>query len=273
MSPEILGRLGKQDPADILARRKVYIAPLIPYSQGAPDGYEERFKAYWTAVDKQVAALESRAGPVKHVFAEGVSRGGQAGLNALERTNKAAYDVVLARVKAGAVFEPFEDEEIFAQVLDWGRSLQQGFVSRTVANTVQNAFRVASEARQKQLNTRLNEGVRQMEAALLLASRADGVQTPGDMERFIVSPPELDELERWVRQANETILKAMEEEEARAAAEMGIDPHAGHAHGPVAPAGMAAPGRMPPRPGPQRPPGQTPPPPQTPGGLWTPGQQ
>ncbi len=263
MPPDILGRLMKPDAADMLNKRKVYIALLIPYSPGAPEGFDERYQAYWNAVDRQVAALESRTGPAKHIFVEGVVRGGQAGLNMLERSNKSAADVAAARLKSGAVFESFEDEELFGQVVDWGRCLQMGFISRTVATLAQQSFRAASESRQKHLQSKVNDSLKQMEAALLLVSSNDSVQLPSDVERFLVSPPELDELERWVLTVNEEVMRAMEQEESAMGQRLGsaADPHAGHSHGPVSP---AAPMRPAPRPA-------APPPQQKPGGLWTPG--
>lgn len=257
--------MNKPDAGDLLARRKVYIALLVPLSPGAPDGFDERFDAYWKAVDRGIAQLEAHAGTVKRVFVEGVARGGQAGLNLLEKSNATAHQLVTTRLKAGAVMESFEDEGLFAEMLDWGRCLQAGFVSRKVAETVTSAFQAASAARLKHLQARLNDGVKQMEAALLLTSRADSVAPPRDMERFLVSPPELDELERWVRQANEAILKAVEEEEGRL---MQDEPgHEGHGHGPLSSAGgLRAAG-----------PRQAPPPPPQSGtggkGLWTPGQR
>ncbi len=255
----------KPDAADALNKRKVYICLLVPYSPGAPEGFDALYEAYWKAVDVNVAALEAKLGPVRHVFIEGVPRGGQAGLNLLERSNKAASEVVGTRLKGGAIFEVFEDEELFAQVLDWGRCLQAGFVSRVVAASVQASFRAASEERQKHLQSRINDSLKQMEAALLFTSSNDSVRIPADVERFVVAPPELDELERWVRTVNEEVLKAMEQEEARLGGGTAgsADPHAGHGHGPMAP--PAAPPVRPQRPA------APPPPQQKPGGLWTPG--
>ena len=50
------------------------------------------------------------------------------------------------------------------------------------------------------------------------AAGDQNIELPDDVERFIVSPPELDELSRWVEQANQAIQKQMAEEQARAAA-------------------------------------------------------
>ena len=273
MSQE-LGQIPRPEAGDVLGKRKAYIALLVPPSPNAPEGYEERFLAYWKSLDRHVSGLEAKAGPVRRIFVEGVSRGGQAGLNMMERSNPVAADLVTARIKAGAVFEPFEDEPLFAEVLDWGRCLQAGFASRKVAETVQTAFRNASAERQKHLQERLNSAVKPGEAALLLATRGDSVMPPAGMERFLVSPPELDELDRWVRAANEAIMKEVEEEEKRMMEEeerlAGGQPLAGRRPEPVEGPlqGRAsrpdAPGQQPPPP---------PPPPGRPGGLWTPGQR
>ena len=40
-------------------------------------------------------------------------------------------------------------------------------------------------------------------------------QFPDDVERFVVAPPELDQLERWVRAANDAIRKEAENKTER----------------------------------------------------------
>jgi hypothetical protein len=129
---------------------------------------------------------------------------------------------------------------------------------------VSDAFKKASEERLKHLQSKLNEAIKLMEASLLLATRFDSVSPPPDVERFQVSPPELDELERWVRQANEAILRAVEDEELRLMAE---EAQAAGRQAHTSPAATARPA------GPQTRQSPPPPPPQRPGGLWTPGQR
>ncbi|GEM_PF-115583 len=272
MTPE-LGQIHRPEAGDVIGRRKAYVGLLVPPSPNAPEGYEERYQAYWKSLDRHITSLEAKAGPVKHVFVEGVSRSGQAGLNMLEKSNPVAASLATTRLNSGAVFEQFEDEALFGEVLDWGRCLQLGFVSRKVAETVHAAFRNASAERQKQLQQRIDSAVKPGEAVLVLGTRSDSVPLPAGMERFLVSPPELDELERWVRQANEVVMRELEAEERRMAEEeerlAGAHGHAGHTH-------VAAPQtpQTPPRPV-GAPVQQPPPPPRAggPGGLWTPGQR
>jgi hypothetical protein len=65
------------------------------------------------------------------------------------------------------------------------------------------------------MSQRLSEGILESEAAVLLTGDQN-IELPDGVERFIVSPPELDELSRWVEQANQAIQQQMAEEQARA---------------------------------------------------------
>ena len=67
------------------------------------------------------------------------------------------------------------------------------------------------------MEQRLSQGILESEAAVLLTGDQN-IALPDGVERFIVSPPELDELSRWVEEANKAIQQQMAEEQARAAA-------------------------------------------------------
>ena len=217
MAAEELGNLGKAPAGDIMTSRKVYMVTLVQPAPGAPDGFEERYNAYWEAVEHQVSQLEAKAGTVMRIFAEGVIGRGDDAMLMVQQTNPGAHRMVRQRVSAGAVFEEFEDTDIFGQVIDWGRCLQSGLINQTVANTIQAHYTEAADKRSTHLLNRLDEGILESEAALLLTGDQN-LPLPDGVEKFVVSPPELDELERWVQQANEAIRQQMAEEQARAAA-------------------------------------------------------
>jgi hypothetical protein len=163
--------------------------------------------------------------------------------------------LVRQRVSAGAVFEEFEDTDLFGQVIDWGRCLQSGLINRTVADTIQEKYTEASDKRIAHLQKRLEEGILESEAAVLLSGDPN-IALPEGVERFVISPPELDALERWVQQANEAIRQQMAQEQAQAQTAGGGDApgHEGHNHGPAGHGGPPASG------------------PESGGsGLWTPG--
>ena len=236
-----LGRIDRPEAGDLMTRRKAYLVSMVQTAPDADPEFTDHYEAYWRAVDEQVASLELRAGPVNRVLVEGVGFGGEEGLLRVQQADPQAHRLVKSRVDSGAVLEPYEDQDLFEQIVDWGRMLQYGFVSQTVADTVRNAFESAGQKRHEHTKQRLEESIQETEAALIIASSDVGDVLPAEMERFIVSPPELDRLIRWVRDQAE---KAQREAEARmrAAAQQG-------------PAGQQDPGST------------------TSSGLWTPGEQ
>jgi hypothetical protein len=256
MTSEDLGSVGKAEAGDILTSRKVYLVTMVQPSQGAPNGFEEKYNDYWNAVDTHLSQLEAKAGVVMRVFAEGVIGRGDDAMLMVQQSNPGAHRLVRQRVSAGAVFEEFEDTDLFGQVIDWGRCLQSGLINRTVADTIQEKYTEASDKRIAHLQKRLEEGILESEAAVLLSGDPN-IDLPEGVERFVISPPELDALERWVQQANEAIRQQMAEEQARAQAQGGggdAPGHEGHNHGPAGHGGPAASGPEP-----------------SGSGLWTPG--
>ncbi len=217
MAAEELANLGKVPAGDILTNRKVYMVTLIQPSQGAPSGFEDIYNRYWAAVEQQVSQLEAKAGVVMRIFAEGVIGRGDDAMLMVQQTNPGAYQFVRQRVSAGAVFEEFEDTDLFGQVIDWGRCLQSGLINHTVADTIQGHYTEAADKRVTHLANRLSEGILESEAAVLLGGDPN-IALPESVEKFVISPPELDELERWVAQTNEAIRQQMADEQARAAA-------------------------------------------------------
>jgi hypothetical protein len=105
MAAEELGSVGKAPAGDILTSRKVYIVTMVQPSPGAPDGFMERYNAYWTAVENQLSQLEAKAGRVVRVFAEGVIGRGDDAMLMVQQTNPGAPQRVRPRVSAGAKFE------------------------------------------------------------------------------------------------------------------------------------------------------------------------
>ena len=214
MTAEEIGSIGKATAGDILASRKIYLVTMVQPSPGAPDGFEQRYNDYWSAVEQQISNLETTAGTVNRIFAEGVIGRGDDAMLMVQQSNPGAHSVVRQRVSAGAVFEEFEDTDLFGQVIDWGRCLQGGLINQTVADEIQTKYTEASEKRSKHLLKQLNEGILESEAGLLL-SGDPSIAIPSGVEKFLISPPELDALQRWVQQTNEALREQMAEEQAR----------------------------------------------------------
>ncbi|MBI2965110.1 MAG: hypothetical protein HYY34_02770 [Chloroflexi bacterium] len=201
MPAQPLGRIERPEAAVILGERKLYVAALIYPIPGAPGGFSDRLSAYWKAIDDHVGRLESRAGIVKHIFHEGIADAADAGLEAVKEVNEPAHSLIKSRVDAGADFEALEDDEAFAEAVDWSRCVQLGFMSRKVAETVSEAYRKATEARFDHMKKTIEESLGQSEAGLLIAASTRGLQLSASINVYNVVPPQLDELMRWLRDA------------------------------------------------------------------------
>ena len=208
MPAEELGRIERPAASGVLAARKLYVVPLVNPVAGAPEGFSSRLTNYWEAVDKHLAGLEARAGLVKRVFHEGIGQSGQAAIDQLKQVDTAAYRVVHSRIEAGATFEAFDDEELFLESIDWSRCLQIGFISRTVAETISEAYANSSKKRLAHMSQQLDEKLGASEAGVLIMSNTRGLKIPEGVEIFNIMPPELDELERWIQTILESQARA-----------------------------------------------------------------
>lgn len=219
MPAQSLGRIERPEAAVILGERKLYVAALIYPIPGAPRGFSERLTAYWKAIDDHVGRLESRAGIVKHIFHEGVADAADAGIEAVKEVNEPAHSLIKSRVDAGAEFEALEDDEAFAEAVDWSRCVQLGFMSRKVAEAVSEAYKKATEARFDHMKKTIEETLGQSEAGLLIAASTRGLQLSASIHVYNVVPPQLDELMRWLRDAATTDAAGMPQSAEEPAAE------------------------------------------------------
>ena len=128
MAAEEIGSIGKATAGDILTSRKIYLVTMVQPSPGAPEGFEQRYNDYWSAVEQQISKLEATAGAVNHIFAEGVIGRGDDAMLMVQQSNPGAHSLIRQRVSAGAVFEEFEDTEL------------QNEMQSSVANIIQNVI-------------------------------------------------------------------------------------------------------------------------------------
>jgi|TARA_B100002003_G_scaffold211572_1_gene208063 hypothetical protein len=188
--------------------RKIYFVTMVQPSVGAPEGFEERYDAYWNAVDQQVSLLETKSERVARIFVEGVLGEGDEAMLLVQQSNPGAYKVLRERVSTGTVFEMFEDTDLFGKVVDWGRCLHIGLINGEVADEIQTKYDEASEKRRTHFQKRLEEGILESESALVFGDDQN-IKLPEGTEKFLISPPERDELERWVQQTNRSIEEQM----------------------------------------------------------------
>ena len=214
--PEELGKIERPEAEQFRGKKKLYLVPLIYSWQDNPADYTEKYNLYWQQVREHVANLESRIGVIKSVFHESLSAGGDEGLKVLERLNPSSYQLVREKCLMGARLEPVEDRELIEEAMDWERHLMVGFISDKVARMVSQLYADASKKRYDYIADRIKETLKDDDVAMLIIREGHAIQFPADVEVFMVAPPALDDIRRWLRDRQDEADKEAATEEAKA---------------------------------------------------------
>lgn len=197
---EELARIAKPRAERFKGKRILYMVPLLFSSEDSPQKYMEKFKLYWKQVEEHVTNLELKIGEVKRVYHESITSGGEDGLMIMEKLNPSSYQIVKGKCQAGAELEATEDKELADECMDWERHLLMGFFSQKVAQTVVDSYTQALGKRYEHISRRIDETLKDNEAAILFIREGHMVQFSQDIEVFSVAPPALDEIHRWLRE-------------------------------------------------------------------------
>jgi hypothetical protein len=196
---EQLGKVEKPEAEHFTHQRKLYIVPLVFSGKESPPEYIEKFNLYWEQVNEQIANLESKIGKVSYIFHEAIAQTGDEGIKAMDRINPPGCRIVRDRCKSGASFEATEDKELNEESMDWERFLLAGFISQKAARKVSELYVEASRKRYEHIARRIDETLKDREAGILFIREGHMVQFPKDIAVFSVTPPALDEIQRWLR--------------------------------------------------------------------------
>jgi hypothetical protein len=199
MMSQELGKIEKPSVEEFRGARKLFFVPLI-FSPRDMQGelFEKVFK-YWDQVEIQLINLELKLGVVKKVYHELVPVGGDEGSKVIEELNSTSYGIVKARLDKGAELEPLEDADLLTESMDWTKCLAVGLQNQKVFDQVYESYTQAHKKRNEHIAKMIDETLKGGEAGVLLMREGHQVQFPPDIEVFYVSPPELDEIKRWLR--------------------------------------------------------------------------
>jgi frataxin-like iron-binding protein CyaY len=182
-------------------KRKVYCISLLYSEHEAPTEYLELIDEYWTQVEDQVQKME-KAGRVSKIYHEAIYSAGNEGLKELEKLNEKSYTWVKRKCEEGAALESLEDRDLFFEFVDWKRCMMLPFTSQNVMNKVFEFYTAASSKRYEYLAQRIDETLEEDETGLLIMNDEDRstISFPQDIEIFIVHPPALTDIQRWIRE-------------------------------------------------------------------------
>ncbi len=197
-----LGKIDKPEADQYKEGRKIFLVSLFLSPPDGPDDLKALLEEYWEEAGEHVARLEASLGPVSHIFHETVFLEGEEGAAMLEQINPLAYRALRARYYSGAVLEATEDMDLLQETTDWQRCLVAGLTSEKVFTTVVESYDDAVTRRYQHISEKINESIGEDESAILVIGEQHRVQFPSDVQVFYVSPPALDRLKQWIRDAS-----------------------------------------------------------------------
>ena len=197
MAPE-LNRIERPPVDRFLGKRKLFLVPLVYEPPTDVEEGQEILARYWDQAQQQVTYLESRLGASQLIFHEGLTSGGSAGLQSLEPMGQQSYALVEAKCKKGAILEATEDSELLNEMIDLQRCLMLPFQSNKIAHQLQVWLDESIRTRYDHIASRIDSSIRDGQVGLLLINERHQVQFPSDLEVIFVSPPALDEYQRWL---------------------------------------------------------------------------
>ena len=198
---EAIGKVEKPSVEQFSHGRRLFLVPLVFDAVEPPQEYQALFNRYWQQAAEQVGNLAGKLGEVKRVYHELIAAGGEEGLKMLQELNQGSYKIVKVAVDKGAQLEPVEDAELLGEFMDWGRCLSIGLHSQKVFTTIYQAYTEVGKKRNEHLIKRIDETLKPEEIGMLFIREGHHLQFPADIQVFYVAPPALDELHRWLREA------------------------------------------------------------------------
>jgi hypothetical protein len=195
-----LGRIERPTVESFEGTRKLFLVPLVYSPPEPPADYVAPLERYWNGAKNQVRRLADRTGPIKHIYHDGITEEGEAGLKLIERISPRSFAVANSFVRDDeAKVEAFDDAETFYETMDWQRILMTGLASRKVADLAMSSYREAAKRRADHMVKRIDETLASGESGLLFMPEENSLQFPKDIQVFYVAPPALDEVHRWLR--------------------------------------------------------------------------
>lgn len=196
---EELGKIEKPEAEGFQKGRKLYLVPLFYVGRDAPAEYLEKMDKYWHQVEQHINNLEAKLGQVSRIFHELIPASGEDGVNTVKDLNEKCYEIVKSRLDKGVPLEATEDSELLTEFMDWGRCLGIGLQNQKVFTRVYESYVEVSKKRNEFIAKHIDETLKADEAGILFMREGHQVQFPADIEVFYVSPPALDEINRWFR--------------------------------------------------------------------------
>ena len=216
--PEELGKIEKPSVEEFKKGRKLYFIPLIYCGKDSPTEYRAIYDKYWEQVEHQITDLEAKLGRINKVFHELVAFGGKEGSTAIKELNSESYNLIKLRLDNEARLEAIEESDILTEFIDWNKCLAVGLQSQKAFTRIYESLLEVGKRRNDYIARRIDESLKSDEIGVLIMREGHQVQFPPGIQIFYVSPPALDEIQRWFREREAAVGGGENTEEENTAA-------------------------------------------------------
>ena len=193
-----LGQMPKPDAEQYRDQRKIVFVPMLLMPGDLPEEARHLVERFWSEVRDNVSSLERSLGSVACVFHEALHVGGDEGLQHIEPINAHGMTFIEALVRSNARLELTEDIELLQQSSDWQRCMSVGLMSEKVGDAAMTGFQDATTQRYEFIASRIDDALKPAELGIMFLRQDHRVQFPQDVQVFYVSPPALNDINRWI---------------------------------------------------------------------------
>ena len=197
---EQLSKIERPPVEGYMAARKIYFIPLIFIPLQPQPDLDEIVNRYWEQAQTQLTNLETKLSKANKVYHELIPVGSEEGAKAIQEINKDSYQIARARLDSGAELVPLESADLLTEFMDWSKCLAVGLQNPKVFDRVWEFYSDAQKRRNEYMAKQIDESLKPGEAGILLMREGHAVQFPPDIQVFYISPPGLDEINRWFRE-------------------------------------------------------------------------
>ncbi|MDA8334756.1 MAG: hypothetical protein M0Z41_07165 [Peptococcaceae bacterium] len=196
---DVLGQLERPQADTFDRTRKLYLVPLVFLPREVPQELDALVDNYWQQTGDQLRNLQKKLGPVNRVYHEMAAEEGEGILTFLDHSGQKSASVVRSLCEQGAVLERTEDMDLLGENIDWGNCLSV-IMTPKVYEFVSGHYRDTLAARWAQIAARIDKTLPTDGAGVLFVRSDHAIQFPPGIQVFYVSPPALDEIQRWLRE-------------------------------------------------------------------------
>ncbi len=194
-----LGKIEKPALESFDGKKKLYCIRNLYILQDSPEEYKKLFHRYWDEVSLQIEKIEAGE-KIKKVFCENIFDSDKQTLDSLVKINERAVQIIKSNLDKGGTLLALDKKEIFGPFMDWSNCLM---VTRTheVFNKIQEFYTDSLNTRIDHILDIIEKNLSAGEAGLLIMRDEDRakIQFPADIEVFLITPPSLDDLLKWLR--------------------------------------------------------------------------